>query len=381
MNFNYFSLNQDQIKQHKHVWEGLLNKKTFGRPAIAILDTLPDTKDIEKEIIPENQIPIARTSINNEDWVKDIRRQLYMLQVKAASSYRDDSYPSIYITRSVFGQTQMIAEAFGCKLTPQEGDPNLFVPIPWIESASDIDRIKVVPLRNCFYGNSLKFAKFAREATNGQLAVRNPVMTGPIDTANYILGTMRLMEWFYDEPAALHKLLKMITDTLIEFIKEFQNIVGGDYAPEGSSCLPGGFSLCSEVRSLISAEIYEEFEAPYLRQIGKECGIYMIHSCGTWERALPSVMQDPNIVLVNFQCKEMDLKKVIEITKGKLSLSIGISQNLGDKYTWPDRKSFYKYVITNLNESIPCEIIIDNLGDWIEAKNELGEKFAGMFKF
>ena len=111
------------------------------------------------------------------------------------------------------------------------------------------------------YGNSAKFAKFAREATNGQLAVRNPVMTGPIDTANYILSAMRLMEWFYDEPAALHKLLKMITDTLIEFIKEFQNIVGG-LCPGRIFLFTRRIFIMFRSEIVISAEIYEEPEAP-----------------------------------------------------------------------------------------------------------------------
>ncbi|MEK9137750.1 MAG: uroporphyrinogen decarboxylase family protein, partial [Bacteroidota bacterium] len=43
-----------------------------------------------------------------------------------------------------------------------------------------------------------------------------PVMTGPFDTVNYLLGTTTLMEWVYTEPLVVHGLLDKVTAVIIE---------------------------------------------------------------------------------------------------------------------------------------------------------------------
>lgn len=43
-------------------------------------------------------------------------------------------------------------------------------------------------------------------------------------------------------------------------------------------------------------------------------------------------MDDPNLMLINFQTKEMNLKKVYEATRGNLSMLVGRSINLAEKY-------------------------------------------------
>lgn len=378
MSFNYFPLTPKQVEKRKIAWDGLAEKKAFGRVAYCLM-AYPDAEELKKEIIPEEQIPLAIQAENRPDWDIEIRKMIYWNMVDAFSRYPSDAYPSLLIPRPVHGQSQGLAEALGCTLVPQESEQGLYFPVPWIESAADVDKIKVKPIKDCLYGKAIEFAGYAYAACNGQLPVRNPVMTGPIDTANYVLGTMRLMEWVYEEPQALHKLLDIITEILISIIKALQKVTEGNLAPDHGNCLKSGFALCSEVRHLISAEIYNEFEAPYLRRIGQVCGKYVIHSCGTWERTLKTDMSDPNLMMVHFQCKEMDLGKVYEITGGRLSLSAASSINLDERYTWPDEKSFFTYVMSVLPEPIPLLLRINDISQFLEALKETGGGTSRMF--
>ncbi len=77
-------------------------------------------------------------------------------------------------------------------------------------------------------------------------------MTGPLDTANYLLGTMTLLEWLLTRPEVVHRLLDKIADVEIRLIRAFREEAGGVVLPGCLCCTGGGYDLCSECRSLIS---------------------------------------------------------------------------------------------------------------------------------
>jgi hypothetical protein len=362
MSFSYFPLKGEPLLRRKAAWEGLVRKQPFGRPALCFFGALPDREAVRQELPPAEDIKLRGQARRNADWDRMIRDLVLNLQVKANSVLQDDYYPAIDIPTVLYGQTQGVAELFGCKLIPQANEKNLYYPVPAVEDPRDLQHLTVKPVDRSFYGTSIEFARYAVEATDGQLSVRTPVMTGPLDTANYILGSMRLMTWIYDEPAALHQLLDRITDTIIDIIEKLKAATGGRICPEVDYCLDRGYGLCSEVRHLISAEAHAEFEAPYLRRISRACGLYAIHSCGTWERTIPALLADENLMLLNFQCREMDLPQVYSLTRGKVSISVKKSVDLDSRYTWENEQDFLAYAYSAIPEPIPVEIGIYDAG-------------------
>ena len=128
-------------------------------------------------------------------------------------------------------------------------------------------------------------------------------------------------------------------------------------------------------------ETYNEFEAPYLKRIGQACGKFTIHSCGTWERMLESVMNDSNVMLVEFQCKEMDLVKVWSITNGRLPLKVNRSKDLDERYVWDSSELFYRYVMDTLPVAIPLEMDIpaDDSSVFLDAL-KTNSNFSSSFK-
>lgn len=372
MGFQYFPLSADERKIRARVWDSLLAKKPFGGLAVS-LTSIPDYEESKKRVPLVEEIPLADVSAErNEEWDHDIRQQVHRGLVFAASRYQSDSYPAIGIPRSIYGQGQGLFEIYGCKLIPVPSEPGLYHVVPSIENASDVDKLQIQPLENSRFFNAFRFAKYAYESTEGQLPIKNPVMCSPIETANLALGSQRMMEWMYDEPEALHKFLGIATEKIISFINLFKRFVDGNNSPDIQSCLTGCFNLHSESRHMLSAEAYAEYEAPYLRRIGAACGPYGYHSCGTFERVMETDMQDPNLVIANFQTKEMDLKKVYDITKGRLSLSVGRSINLHERYLWPDEKSFYKHLLTVFPGPVPIETHVQDAEAFLQAYKETG---------
>jgi len=102
---------------------------------------------------------------------------------------------------------------------------------------------------------------------------------------------------------------------------------------------------------------------PYLRRIGERLGPYGIHSCGNWERTVASAIEDPNLRVMNGQVRENDLVKLCHLAKGRVTLSIGPSENLDERYTWPDTDSFFEYVLAIVPDRQPLEIAVRE-SDW-----------------
>ena len=265
--------------------------------------------------------------------------------------------PALSVPRFVHGQSQGICDLFGASVERQE-DGNFFVhPLPPDPDA--VATVEAAPIETGMYWGAVEWVAYARAATCERFDIRNPVMTGPFDTANYLLGTTVLMEWVYAEPAALHRLLDRITEVVIGMMGALRQAAGGRLHGDALSCMRNAFCLCSECRALVSEAVYEEFEAPYLARIGEALGPYGIHSCGAWERTVPSALRDPNLRAMNGQVRENDLAELCAQAQGNVLLSIGPSANLHERYTWPDTESFLRYVLQSTPARQPMEIAIN----------------------
>ncbi|MBI3946130.1 MAG: hypothetical protein HY321_09445 [Armatimonadetes bacterium] len=250
---------------------------------------------------------------------------------------------ALSVPRFVHAQSQGICDLFGARV---EGRPdgNFYVH-PLSDEPSAVDDARPGPLEQSVYWGAVRWVRYARAATRSRFAFRNPVMCGPFDLANYLLGTTRLMEWVYTNPATIHRLLEKTTAAVIGMVGALREAAGGALNPHHFGCLANAFDLCSECRSLVSARMFEEFEAPYLRRIGEALGPYAIHSCGSWERTIPASLRDPNLKGMHGQVRENDLRELCRLAGGRVLLAIGPSACLDERYTWPDRASFLAHVL------------------------------------
>lgn len=350
------------------VWDMLWNADSIGRIAVSVTPNAGRIESIRKRISFELDASVEKPDSWTTQWETALLDQLY--DIAARIELQSDYCPSLYVPRFVHGQSQGITDLFGARVEEQF-DGNFFTyPLP--AAPTFIDDIEPKPLDSSVYWGAAEWTKYAQKAIDGALLITNPVMTGPIDTANYLLGSTVLMEWIYTEPDTVHRLLAKVTDTIICMVHALRN-AGGMTHPLHFACVRGGFDMCSEVRSLLSKSVYEEFEAPYLRRIGEACGPYGIHSCGSWERTIPSAHEDSNLRAINGQIRENDLQMMCDLATGKVMLSIGPSVNVHTRFTWLDMESFYRHIIETVPDSQPFEVNLaeDDLPLWEALHQEI----------
>ena len=362
----------DTVSRRKSTWDALFESKSIGRIAVAVgpnKERVELERDMCAKLLQKEES--NKAGYCTPEWQEALISQIARLT--AELQLPGDWFPAIGIPRFVHGQSQGICDVFGAKVEKQ-ADGNYFVH-PIDPQPEKVRSIEIKPLETSMYWGIIKWIKYARRATKGIIAFRNPVITSPLDTANYLLGTTKLMEWIYTEPETLTQLLQQITGVIIRMIKAIRSEAGGTLHGDCLSCMRNVFCLCSECRSLLSAEIYEQFEAPYLREIGEHLGAYGIHSCGSWERTIPSALRDPNLRVMNGQIRENDLALLCKMADGKVVLSIGQSRKLDERYTWKNRESFFRYLLETVPDSQPLEIGITE--DEIQLWNSLHQSIRG----
>jgi hypothetical protein len=356
------------------VWDALWEDQPIGRLAVAIIPS-KERKERAKQFCSSLQLkePKAKSPRWTEQWREALVDALVGL--RAEMQLPGDSFPALYVPRFVHSQSQGICDIFGVEVESQEG--GLFFVHPLPADPKQVKTLEPQPFNTSRYWGAVEWIRYARAVTNGLFTFRNPVLTGPFDTANYLLGTTVLMEWVYTESSTVHILLEKITNVLVDMIFALKEAAGGVLHSDSFLCMRGGVCLCSECRSLVSQEVYEEFESPYLRRLGEEIGTYGIHSCGNWERTVLSAIADPNFRAMNGQVRENDLSKLCELAKGRITLSIGPSKDLHERYTWQSMEAFYLYILETVPRTQPFELSVaeEDIPLW----NRLCEKTGAGF--
>ncbi len=350
-------------------WDALWQGKPIGRIAVSVAPNPARLERVASECVFDLDSSVRRPAQWNERWEQALTDEL--CRIVAQMQLPGDYCPAISVPRFVHGQSQGIADLFGARVEEQP-DGNYFVH-PLEPDPTVIDSVTPRAIESSMYWGAVEWLKYARDATVGCVPFRNPVMTGPLDTANYLLGTTTLLEWTYTEPATLHRLLDTITDVIVSMVAAVLDASGGTPHACHLQCMRGGFDLCSEVRSLVSKDLYEEFEAPYLVRIGEKLGEFSVHSCGSWERTIPCVLANPAIRAMNGQIKENDLQQLCDLTDGRLALSIGPSVTLDSRYTWTHISDFYRHILSTVPSNQPFEVAIpeDDLPLWQNLHREL----------
>jgi hypothetical protein len=341
--------------QRKAVWDALWARQSVGRIATAVA---PGEKAVARareacaglSLREPERLPARWTPKWREHLLKDVG------YICAQMEMLGDGFMGLSIDRGFYGQSQGMAEIFGARVDAQ-ADGNYYVH-PLTPDPAAMAALKPRPLEESLYWAAVDYVRYARHATEGVLPVRAPVMTGALDTANYLLGSTVVLEWVYSEPEALKALLAAITDVIVRLLQALQAAAGGRIDPQLVWCMRGGPDICSELRAIISADIYEEFEAPCLREIARRTGPLAVHSCGSWERTVPSACDDPGIRAMNGGSQESDAAELCRLANGRMTLSVYRSQNCHERCLWPENETFWSHILQVVPPAQPFELTI-----------------------
>ena len=340
------------------VWDGLWSHRSPGRIAVNVTPSEARVEQaravIETVDLPASDMP--------PQWREALLEDL--AHWHAWRQTQGDGFPSLNVPRFLHGHSQGICDLFGARVAPQPDGIFFVHPLP--PNPDHVATLETRPLKTSVYWGAVEYLRCARAATGGLIPFRGPIMTGPFDTANYLLGSTVLLEWVYTEPDALHALLERITAVIGDMVLALRAAAGGSLNAHHLACARGGPDFASECRSIISRETYETYDAPYLRRLGERLGPYAIHSCGAWERTVPSARRDPNLRAMNGQVKENDLADLCAQAAGEITLSIQSSANLHERYLFASREEFFRYVLERVPADQPLELSIgeDEIPQW-----------------
>ncbi len=204
-----------------------------------------------------------------------------------------------------------IAEALGSKLTfPDHNTP--YVSEFAIKNDEDLYKLGISNIKEA--GRFLIILETTEKLVNtfGKEIPISLEVPGPFTSAGNLIGIEKLMRYAIKNPEYVHKVLRLVTDTTIEFIKEGAKIDAGI-----------GIADPSASGNLVSKSIFEQFAMPYLKEVvdtikglGKDDPY--LHICGN-TRNIWSLMADTGAGSLSLD-DEIDLEEAKKLVGERVAL-------------------------------------------------------------
>jgi hypothetical protein len=215
----------------------------------------------------------------------------------------------------------VFASAFGCEVKfPWDQMPWVK---PLIKAGDDPEKVYELALpdvRDGVLGDILDFAEYFQKKAGDKYPIAMTDLQGPMDTAYLVWDSCDFMVAMYEYPEEVHHLMRLVTDLIIKFTKEFRErvreFVPAHFPPvyikDGQ-----GICLSEDALAVLSKDTYEEFSLPYINELSEEFGGVIIHSCGNFEHQLEVLQKVHNLRAINFGVSEMRFEAVWEAFGGK----------------------------------------------------------------
>lgn len=219
----------------------------------------------------------------------------------------------------------MVASAFSGRVVRGEGQ---IWTEPAVRRPEDVERLNPLPYDEGRIGEGLRRYEMVCERVNGPVYLRPPDMQGPLSTSSLVWQQDAFLMAMRDEPAAVHKVLDIVTDYLIglvryvrsrykQTIEPFWPLIG---MPTDVGC-----SITEDFMPLISGDMYREFGLPYTRRMAEAFGGICIHCCGNWRQHLDAIAEVPGLVAMDICYPESDPAQVFERLPQNVAFTWGVS--------------------------------------------------------
>jgi len=217
-----------------------------------------------------------------------------------------ESFPECLFLPGFWAEYGMCSEtsAFGVKCTfPANEFPFAQKSIEVLE---DIDTLSQPDVKNDgllpFMINRLKLNRQKIEDMGHK--IRFSVSRGPLNIASFLMGTTELLTAMMTDPDRIHRLLRIITDFLIEW---------HDYQKEQLPTIDGILVL-DDIIGFIGPEEFRQFALPYFKEIyQRNVTVKFLHNDARCEASLPFLPEiGINLFNMGFEISINELKKRTE---------------------------------------------------------------------
>lgn len=219
----------------------------------------------------------------------------------------------------------------------------LYNNMPWVEHFGSRDEVKRIIQKGIpdlnkglverviqthhFYLDKLKNYPLCSQG----IKVSQPDMQGPFDIAHLMLGS-DIFYLVYEDPLLLHELLELITETYIRLRKYIDKLLNdkttGDAVYVHGAIYLGQVVIKDDTAVVnLSPEMYDEFSWQYNKKIFTEFK-GSLHSCGKIKDWLYDIINDNNLMSINYGNPEMqNFQKIYKKNNDKHLSIIGWGYN------------------------------------------------------
>jgi len=168
------------------------------------------------------------------------------------------------------------------------------------------------------------------------IAIYHPDLQGPFDVAHLIWGPDIFLA-LYDCPGLVHKLLSLITNTYLGWMKKWKELTGegNQFTTHWNFYIKGGIMLRDDTPVMLSSEHYDEFVKPYDQILLDEFG-GCIHFCGKGDSFIESMCKSKNLYGIN--CSQPELNDMELFINSALSNRL-VLLGMSEKYIPNDLKT------------------------------------------
>jgi len=228
-----------------------------------------------------------------------------------------------------FEGVTILAEAFGCRMeVPLNGDP--WIREPLIRRPEEVYELTRPRMDNPVYQRVLETLHFFESQTKGIIPVACTDPQSPLDVALLMWESSSFFIALRENPGAVHHLLRLLTESFIEFYSLQLEVLHNPALPGHSFPLcdsSQGISISDDAVVFLSPELFAEFDRPYLEAISEAFGGLYYHSCGNFGACLQEILAVKGLRAINGHLSPRELRpeyltRIVECGKG---VFIGLS--------------------------------------------------------
>jgi len=212
----------------------------------------------------------------------------------------------------------LIAAAFGCEQTPNdEGDPWIR-PLITRDNVEDVYSLAELDVKeNPVFKRAYQRLEFLQRRSSFPLRLAN--IASPLVAGSQIWEYTSFIESMLLDPEAVHRLLDMVTGTIIRFVREqlerIENLYTMGHEPWH---IPPdvGLRISDDTAAVMSPSTVEEFGTAYNARISEAFGGLVWHSCGNVANVLPNILRTPRLKGIDIVATQNDWKTIRDQMQG-----------------------------------------------------------------
>lgn len=281
-----------------------------------------------------DQIPVvARASVPHGYSIRQIALDpecmlRFQLQNITATSYLDTDYVP-YLEPWIC--VPILVEPFGVKIKFMENEwPSCYHMIH--DDPEDVYKLKCPkPWESPLWKKLREIIEYFQKETDGRIPITATDPQSPFTNASLLWDTSEFFMACYTNPKEVHYLMRLLTDQFIEYYEAQMKLIEnpafpGHVFPLGETGM--GISISDDNCVMISPEIFEEFNLPYLSEISEHFNGLYYHSCGKYDHMIDSILKIPKLRAVNWHTGPYEMgKSSLAKIHGKCAVFTGPSLN------------------------------------------------------